>query len=145
MYKKTSGFTLIELLVVIAIIGILASVIIVNLNSARGKGNDTRRVSDLKQIQLALEMYYDANNQYPASLNDLATNYLPAVPTDPKNDSTYFYAYTATGGGSTYLLEARLENDNPALQSDNDDTTPLGITPQHGTCADNNFILCYTP
>ena len=145
MYKKTSGFTLIELLVVIAIIGILASVIIVNLNSARGKGNDTRRVSDLKQIQLALEMYYDANNKYPNQLSDLTTNYLPAVPVDPKNDSTYFYAYTATGGGSSYLLEARLENDNPALQADNDDATPLGITPQHGTCADTNYILCYTP
>jgi prepilin-type N-terminal cleavage/methylation domain-containing protein len=53
---KSKGFTLIELLVVIAIIGILSSVVLASLNSARAKGRDSRRVSDLKQIanQVAL-------------------------------------------------------------------------------------------
>ena len=51
------GFTLIELLVVIAIIGILASVVLASLNSARKKSRDARRVADIKQIQLALELY----------------------------------------------------------------------------------------
>ena len=64
-YKK--GFTLIELLVVIAIIGILSSIVLASLNSARKKGRDARRVADIKQIQLALELYYDANSNYPTS------------------------------------------------------------------------------
>ena len=59
--KSARGFTLIELLVVIAIIGILSSVVLASLNSARKKGRDARRIADLKQLQLALELYYDAN------------------------------------------------------------------------------------
>lgn len=62
---KNQGFTLIELLVVIAIIGMLSSVILASLNSARNKARDARRLSDLKQIQIALELYYDTNRSYP--------------------------------------------------------------------------------
>ncbi|MBI3963654.1 MAG: type II secretion system protein [Candidatus Kerfeldbacteria bacterium] len=59
MNKK--GFTLVELLVVIAIIGLLATLAFVSLNSARAKARDAKRVSDVRQIQSALELYY--NNQ----------------------------------------------------------------------------------
>ena len=66
LYKQNRGFTLIELLVVIAIIGILSSVVLASLNTARQKSRDARRISDMKQIQLALELYFDANgNSYP--------------------------------------------------------------------------------
>src|SRR5215204_4925726 len=86
------GFTLIELLVVIAIIGILSSVVLASLNGARKKGRDSRRISDLKQMQLALELYYDSNGvEYPDALSSLATTYISAVPTDPQTGSGYAY------------------------------------------------------
>jgi len=65
MEKIKEGFTLIELLVVIAIIGLLATIVLVSLSSARAKGRDARRVSDLKQIEKALEMFYDNYGRYP--------------------------------------------------------------------------------
>lgn len=64
MLKKQKGFTLIELLVVIAIIGILASVVLVSLGGARSKARDARRESDIRQISLAMEMYYDQYTHY---------------------------------------------------------------------------------
>jgi type II secretion system protein G len=67
---KDKGFTLIELLVVIAIIGLLASVVLVSLNSTRKKARDTKRLADINQIQKALALYYDANGQYPVHTSD---------------------------------------------------------------------------
>ena len=65
--KKQKGFTLIELLVVIAIIGLLASIVLVSLNTAREKARDTKRLADIRQIRLALEMYYDHYGRYPTN------------------------------------------------------------------------------
>lgn len=62
---KQKGFTLIELLVVIAIIGLLASVVLVSLNSARKKARDAKRIADIKQMQKALEFYNDKYGHYP--------------------------------------------------------------------------------
>lgn len=64
-YSSQKGFTLIELLVVISIIGVLASIVLASLNSARAKARDARRVSDFKQIQTALEFFYDSQGRYP--------------------------------------------------------------------------------
>ncbi len=66
MEKYKRGFTLIELLVVIAVIGILASVVLASLNSARAKARDARRLADIKQVATALELYYDKYGYYPA-------------------------------------------------------------------------------
>jgi len=68
--RKNRGFTLIELLVVIAIIGLLSSIVLVSLNSARQKARDARRLSDMRQIQLALELYYDSNGAYPGNTDN---------------------------------------------------------------------------
>ena len=66
--KSGTGFTLIELLVVIAIIGLLSSIVLASLNTARGKGRDAKRLSDLQEVQKALELYALNNaGKYPCS------------------------------------------------------------------------------
>lgn len=123
-YKR--GFTLIELLVVIAIIGILSSIVLASLNSARKKGRDARRVSDVKQIQLALELYYDAHSNYPTAAQydaDLVSEgFISVVPKDPSTNVAYTYA--ALGSGTTcsnYHVGATLETTgHTALSSDAD-------------------------
>ncbi|HEY4493087.1 MAG TPA: type II secretion system protein [Candidatus Paceibacterota bacterium] len=126
--KRNSGFTLIELLVVIAIIGILSSVVLASLNTARKKARDARRISDIKQLQLALELNADDNSgNYAAALADLAPDYISIVPSDPSDQSAYSFA----SDGTEYHLGATLEDannlpDNDA-NCDSADNTP-------GTC-----------
>lgn len=62
---KHSGFTLIELLVVIAIIGILASVVLASLNSAREKSRNASYLAQIRQYQNALNMYFTDNGTFP--------------------------------------------------------------------------------
>jgi len=147
--KKKRGFTLIELLVVIAIIGTLATIVMVSLNTARSKARDTRRAADLKSIALALEMYYDANNNvYPAtgSLSALVTgNFLATLPTDPKT-TTQNYAYAACASNSDYTLGTQLENNNATILANGvvAATCPLtGQTP--ADCAKASFRYCIEP
>lgn len=121
------GFTLIELLVVVAIIGILSSVVISSINQARSKARDTKRISDVRQIQNALEMYFADNGYYPeytglnnrcntnlttaspAGKNSLAvlksSGYIKEIPVDPLNSagSTYHcYEYLGLGNLTSY-------------------------------------------
>jgi type II secretion system protein G len=78
--KNKKGFTLIELLVVIAIIGLLSSVVLASLNSARAKARDAKRASDVHQIKLAMEYYYDTNGYYPSVGNDGNEYYFSVTP-----------------------------------------------------------------
>ncbi len=64
MKKLTRGFTLIELLVVIAIIGVLASVVLASLNSARSKGEDAAVKSNLANARPQAELFYDNAGTY---------------------------------------------------------------------------------
>lgn len=119
-----TGFTLIELLVVIAIIGILSAVVLASLNSARVKGNDARRYSDLNSLQLALELYYSTAGAYPAhssdtsvtnSLSPLVSTYIPVLPHDPTPSSRNIsnnLDYRYCTDGQRYALLADIEKTN---------------------------------
>lgn len=89
---------------VIAIIGLLSSVVLASLNTARVKARDARRVSDGRQLELAIQLYRDANGAYPSwSYMDTANaTFISAMapyisaPTDPQHGASgafYFYAY----------------------------------------------------
>lgn len=117
---SSHGFTLIELLVVIAIIGILSSVVLASLNSAREKARDTRRAADIKQVQLALELYYDGNGNYPIQTgngtllsgieSELVPAFMPQLPEDPTNGNTSTgYRYYANANRAGYGMLVRLE------------------------------------
>ncbi|MEK7083565.1 MAG: type II secretion system protein [Patescibacteria group bacterium] len=69
-----NGFTLIELLVVIAIIGVLASTVLASLNSAREKARNARRKTDMRQLELAIQLYYDTNGTFPLSVTTNTDN-----------------------------------------------------------------------
>lgn len=85
MLKNKKGFTLIELLVVIAIIGLLSTLAVVALTSARTKARDSKRVADMKQVQTAMELYYSTNVAYPvctgavSGCTALSPDFLPGV------------------------------------------------------------------
>lgn len=128
--SKQKGFTLIELLVVIAIIGMLSSIVLSSLNTARQKGRDTRRVADLAQLQTALELYYasQATPAYPAALSSLAPTYIASVPNDPQTGSAYNYqGYTVSSRVVSYCVGAVMESTvpNPADTCN----VPTGATP----------------
>lgn len=146
MKRANKGFTLIELLVVIAIIGLLAGVVFASLNTARQKARDARRVADLKQIQLALELYFDDNRFYAVALGDLDPTYIPQVPTDPLS-ATQNYAYARCGTGNTdYTLAADLEdNGHAVLRGDVDTATCSLIGQTPADCADAGGAYCVEP
>lgn len=66
---KDRGFTLIELLVVISIIGLMSGIVIVPVNSARAKARDVKRIAEIRELMIALELYHDSNGHYPASID----------------------------------------------------------------------------
>jgi len=139
MNRISRGFTLIELLVVIAIIGILSSVVLASLNSARVKGRDARRISDIKQLQLALELYYDNHQSYPATASGggaasttlaalVTEGFISSIPSDPTNAGAQIYWYAGADDGAacttvpcpSFVLRAVIEGANAVPQGDLD-------------------------
>lgn len=118
--RTQKGFTLIELLVVIAIIGLLSTLAVVALNSARQKSRDSKRVSDVKQVQTALELYFADKNEYPAA----ATAVELGVEAQHKALCTGGFSDACTSGQTVYM-----------------GLVPETATPADGTCgADNKYM-----
>ena len=142
---RNRGFTLIELLVVIAIIGLLSSIVMASLNTARMKGRDSARITDVKQIQLALELYFESCREYPATLESSAANgcsgstdfqdFLNPIPLSPTGEA---YEYGVEADNSSYVIAATLEDDGSVVLLNDIDDETFDIT-----CADP--VYCLTP
>ncbi|MFA4996088.1 MAG: type II secretion system protein [Patescibacteria group bacterium] len=110
-FKRKKAFTLIEILVVVSIIGILASVVTVNLIYAQKKSRNTKRIGDLEAMNNAIKQYYATENNLPDNrassgacivgssygggvcLGELISNYMAVLPTDPLNQPGNKYSY----------------------------------------------------
>lgn len=136
--KKQKGFTLIELLVVIAIIGLLSTLAVVALNNARQKSRDAKRISDIKQIQTSLELYFNDANGYPELVttgNTLEydnTIYMSIVPDnpEPRTDGPcpgIDYAYTQDDSGTSYTIVYCLGGTTGGVSAGTTNATPAGI------------------
>lgn len=146
--RQRKGFTLIELLIVIAIIGLLATLAIVSLTTAQRKARDTKRISDVKQIQNAAELYYSQNGgEYPteatwAALSTELDGILNPLPTDPRNNGTYYYSYMVDTGLSAYVIGATLEVvDHEALAGDYSEENTLAA----GTFLSGDVLTSFAP
>jgi prepilin-type N-terminal cleavage/methylation domain-containing protein len=139
MRARSQGFTLIELLVVVSIIGLISSVIITSINSARVKGRDTERIAQVNQFMQALEVYYSAHGKYPCADVDCAliqvrpftsssnvgqslvsAGVISEIPADPLHSSApsptecnlpgYGYCYCSNGVNG-YVITINTEDD----------------------------------
>lgn len=145
MKNDQTGFTLIEILIVVVIIGVVATLVVVNVRSAILKGRDSKRLADMKIMQEALELYYQENGKYPLARVSPLRDYTMStstwnggvntlggqlkkyikndvLPTDPLNNTNYYYYYNSDIGDNyqTYGLRARLEfsGNNNLMQND---------------------------
>ncbi|MEI7620662.1 MAG: FISUMP domain-containing protein [Candidatus Falkowbacteria bacterium] len=144
MFKNKKGFTLIELLVVIAIIGILATISVVAFQNARAKSRDAKRIADIKQVQTALELYFNDVNRYPltseftttglSSTSTVGTTtYMMNIPTAPtpadgtcsNTDNSFYYS---SDDGSTYTLSFCIGGNVGSLNGGVNTATPAGVS-----------------
>ncbi|KKW47412.1 MAG: Type II secretion system protein G [Parcubacteria group bacterium GW2011_GWA1_59_11] len=140
------GFTLIEMLIVVAIIGLLAGAVLVGLGPVQKGGRDARRVSDLRQLQNGLELYYSRNSMYPTTNNwetDLTT-VVRSLPKDPRGSS---YHYQTDTNRTWYVLGTLMEDpSSSAASSSYTGTMPAGSNFSIGACgsspATGGFVYC---
>lgn len=142
--RKNKGFTLVELLVVIAIIGVLATLVLLQLGTARARARDTKRITDVNQIRTAIEQYFEDNNgQYPdaGSWETDIRKYLTNVPKDPL-DTTKSYGYAVDTTKSKFQVWTTLEQTAAALSGDAD--IPAKSNGWNGSAADGDDSACKT-
>ena len=98
------GFTLIELLVVVAIIGVLSSVVLANLNSARRKARDVERASDMKQILNAVSLFYNTYGCVPRTAGTTCAPSVTSGYSDGNTDGEGGFDISNVGGFMPFLV-----------------------------------------
>jgi prepilin-type N-terminal cleavage/methylation domain-containing protein len=143
--KTKKGFTLIELLVVIAIIGILATIAVVSLQQARQSARDVKRVADVKQMQTALELYFNYWQLYPSDVlagGSIASGtdviFMQVVPTGPSPadgecDSSD-YIYSEVDSGARYSIEFCLGSNVGDIPAGVNCAVPGGVISSSSPC-----------
>ncbi len=144
MKNNKPAFTLIELLVVIAIIGILATISVLALANARSKSRDAKRAGDAKQIQTALELFFNDNNRYPtveewntgkiySTTTGSTSTYMQIIPNAPTpadglcTDTKNTISYTPSSDWGSYSISFCLGNTTGTLTPGPKCLTPGGI------------------
>ena len=128
MINDLRGFTLLELLVVIAIIGILVALGTVSYSTAQKKSRDSKRQSDLKEIQNALESYHAVeDSKYPTTYPDDIASYFStgSVPVDPKTGDPYVGNPFGVDG---YTICTDLEKDGTGADDGDEDICDFSIS-----------------
>ncbi len=130
VFNHKKGFTFIELLVVISIIGVLSTVVLASLNSARAKARDAKREKDAYELRTALSMYFTDHGNFPlcdlyegvepdggfvVRSNEALWNsclglklnpYIKEVPQDPNGSSYYYYSCNSSSSSSATCGES---------------------------------------
>lgn len=129
---RTIAIIVAVVIIGIIVIGLLSSVVLLALGSARTKSRDAKRVSDIRQIASGLELYYVDNGRYPANLSALSPDYLGEVPKAPtpqdgecsELDNSYTYSYLST---NNYVVSFCLGYETGGISAGKHTLTPQGV------------------
>ena len=165
--KLSKGFTLIELLIVIAIIGILTTILLVNLQGVRERARDARRKSDLDAIKKSLQIYYNDAQQYPDDnsfrivgcgtiaaptacswgsafeTSSPSTSYMSSLPYGPSNSASYTETYQYfSNSDESFIIVSTLENASDPELSESQARCATMYASFNGSKATTDYLVC---